>query len=155
MKLHQCNQHISDKIFKYSYSLFQICNMNVCLFIFRILYKSQKLLSVGSSVISAVSLSQDLDLLWNPRRGGAIKMDALVPHDITHKTKINAQVNHISQIKIGHLGYILGLIFLTVLIIIAFNRWCCCTTKRSRRNRAVGRLQRVIQAIATRRVLTI
>ncbi|XP_011504283.1 PREDICTED: membrane-bound transcription factor site-1 protease [Ceratosolen solmsi marchali] len=119
-----------------------------------ILYKSQKLLSVGSSLISAVSLSQDSDLLWNSRRGGAIKLDALIPRDI-HKTKVNAQVDNLSRIKFGHLGYILGLIILTVLIIIAFNRWCCCTTKRSRRNRAVGRLQRVIQAIATRRVLTI
>lgn len=119
--------------------------------IFRILYKSQKLLSIGNSIISAVSVSQDSDPVWNHKRGGGIKID-LDPRDIIHDEERSDQIKNTYWIRIGHLGYILGLVILTGLVILAFNRWCCCTTNRSRRNRAVGKLQRVIQAIAIRRV---
>ncbi|OXU18499.1 hypothetical protein TSAR_005671 [Trichomalopsis sarcophagae] len=113
-----------------------------------ILYKSQKLLSIGNSISSAVSLSQDSDPVWNHKRGGGIKIE-LDPRDDTREEETSDQIKNAYWIV--HLGYILGLVILTGLVILAFNRWCCCTTNRSRRNRVVGKLARVIQAIAMRR----
>ena len=113
------------------------------------------MLSIGNSLISAISTAQDSDPLWNHKRGAGARIDPLTIHDVPNSevTKYDQVNNH--WIKFGHLGYISGFIVILGLIILAFNRWCCCTIRRSRRNRAVGRLQRVIQAIATRKMPTI
>ncbi|XP_046428490.1 membrane-bound transcription factor site-1 protease isoform X2 [Neodiprion fabricii] len=120
------------------------------------LYKSQKLLSVGDSFIVAVPQLQDSDSSWSRRRGGNV--NGAVPHYSGGK---NTDFEEIDE-EIRDTGWwttreqwrlLAGIIALGVAMLCAFSRWGCCTSKRHpRRKRATGRLRRVIQAIATRRV---
>ncbi|XP_012285406.1 membrane-bound transcription factor site-1 protease [Orussus abietinus] len=119
------------------------------------LYKSQKLLSVSDNVIAAVPIPQDSGSSWIRRRGGGVN------NVIRHHSGLN---NVIAGVKMESLendrwfhvnqwGFLAGMILLGGILFYMLNRWGYCIPRRhSRRKRAVGRLRRVIQAIAIRRV---
>nr|XP_050867945.1 membrane-bound transcription factor site-1 protease isoform X2 [Vespula vulgaris] len=115
------------------------------------LYKSQKLLSVGSGIMAANPIPQE-DSLWLKRHIGAS-----VP--FLYNNNLNGVVNNIKQneqdhqVIVNQWYYIVIIIMVCVILFCLLNRWNWLIFRRhSRRKRTVGKLRRVIQAIAMRQV---
>lgn len=118
---------------------------------FRLLYKTQKLLSVGNPLIAGASQPQDSDSLWSHRRRNGI--NPLVPLDnfiYEEDNQLNEDASNVLWTNDQNQKSLLILVILTGIIILIVHQLCC--TKRHRRNRAVGKIQRVIQAITVKRV---
>ncbi|XP_012267422.2 membrane-bound transcription factor site-1 protease [Athalia rosae] len=122
------------------------------------LYKSQKLLSVGEGFIVAVPQLQELDSTWPKRRSGSTNVG--IPQysgggnsDDRNGEEEGRKAERRWWTTREQWRLLAGIIALGIAILCAFSRWGCCTAKRHpRRKRATGRLRRVIQAIAIRRV---
>lgn len=123
---------------------------------FRNLYKPQKLLSIADQLaVGAVPYPEDSDSTWFKRRGGGgLPVIHYEVADVVQTARSN-------QLPIGQghwtdnnrwilIALVIGM---CAIFLYAFNNWLCCNAKRpTRRKRAIGRLRRVIQAIAVRRV---
>ncbi|KAJ8674081.1 hypothetical protein QAD02_005343 [Eretmocerus hayati] len=120
-----------------------------------VLYKSQKLLSIGSALVSVISSAQDIDSLWNHKRGGGVKIDSFRRDDTFLDENVNASED-VQQSDMRIFKFLLGLLTLgAIVVVLVFNKGCCRTAKRSLRNRTIGGLQRVMQIVSTRRVPTV
>lgn len=102
-----------------------------------------------------VPLPQDSDSLWNHRRRNGIKINPLVPldnfiYEEDINNEVNEEVSNILWTNDQNQKSLLILVIITGIIILIVHQLCC--TKRYRRNRTVGKLQRVIQAITVKRV---
>lgn len=116
------------------------------------LYKSQKLLSVGSGIMAANPVSQEQDSLWLKRHIGAS-----VP--FFYNNDLSRGINNMEQNQQDHLVvvnqwyYVVVIVIIGVILFCILNRWNWLIFKRhSRRKRTVGKLRRVIQAIAMRQM---
>ncbi|XP_060826066.1 membrane-bound transcription factor site-1 protease [Bombus pascuorum] len=117
------------------------------------LYKPQKLLSVGDTIVAINPVLQDSSPLWLRRRVGGANIPTLHHADRNNidELKQNDQDNGI--ILTSKWSYMGGIIIVASIFFYLLNRWNCLITKRhSRRKRTVGRLRRVIQTISLRRV---
>ncbi|XP_014212506.1 membrane-bound transcription factor site-1 protease [Copidosoma floridanum] len=113
------------------------------------LYKTQKLPSSGNSLLVAVPTFQDSDPLWNHKRN-KIKIVTIIPYDKIINQHDNDSEDSLYQKKFGYLSYIC-IVMILVALILVINKWHCCTAiNRLRRNRTIGRLQRVMQVITIR-----
>lgn len=118
------------------------------------LYKPQKLLSVGDTIVAINPVLQDSSSLWLKRRVGGANVPTLhhaERNDITADLEQNDEDN--SEIFTSKWSYVAGIIIVGSIILYLLNRWNYLISKRhSRRKRAVSRLRRVIQTISVRRV---
>ncbi|XP_043793205.1 membrane-bound transcription factor site-1 protease [Apis laboriosa] len=117
------------------------------------LYKPQKLLSVGDTIIAINPVLQDSSPLWLRRRVGGANIPTLhhAERNNIDELKQNDQDNSVTFTR--KWNYMAGIIIIGSIFFYLLNRWNCLITKRhSRRKRTVGRLRRVIQTISLRRV---
>ncbi|XP_003696264.1 membrane-bound transcription factor site-1 protease [Apis florea] len=117
------------------------------------LYKPQKLLSIGDTIIAINPVLQDSSPLWLRRRVGGANIPTLhhAEQNNIDELKQNDQDNSVTFTR--KWNYMAGIIIIGSIFFYLLNRWNCLITKRhSRRKRTVGRLRRVIQTISLRRV---
>ncbi|KAK0161115.1 hypothetical protein PV327_009627 [Microctonus hyperodae] len=122
--------------------------------------KSQKIMSVneqiGDAVAAVASLPQDTDHTWLKRRGGGGLHNNLqfdLEPIISHNNKFTRHSDNDEWSYMNQWNFIILIIIILVIIIFLLRNWLFCIGKRStRRKRTIGRLRRVIQAIAIHRV---
>ncbi|XP_031843340.1 membrane-bound transcription factor site-1 protease [Nomia melanderi] len=117
------------------------------------LYKPQKLLSVGNTIVAVNPVLQDTSPLWLRRRVGANipTLHHAERNNIIDELEQSDENN--SELFTSKWSYMAGIIIVGSIALYLLNQWNCLISKRhSRRKRAVGRLRRVIQTISVRRV---
>ncbi|CAK9822443.1 Membrane-bound transcription factor site-1 protease [Anthophora retusa] len=117
------------------------------------LYKPQKLLSVGDTIVAVNPVLQDSSPLWLRRRVGGANIPTLHHERENHIDELKQNDQNNSEIFTSKWSYMAGIIIVGSVFLYLLNRWNCLITKRhSRRKRTVGRLRRVIQTISLRKV---
>ncbi|XP_032675989.1 membrane-bound transcription factor site-1 protease [Odontomachus brunneus] len=119
------------------------------------LYKSHKVLSVSNTMnMGNPVLQEETDALWLKRRVGGASIPTLQNMGVGSVTyDVDRVVEEDKPAIVNQWSFILGIIIVVTFVVYLWNQWTCLVTKRhSRRKRTVGRIRRVIQAIAMRRV---
>ncbi|XP_063990633.1 membrane-bound transcription factor site-1 protease [Diachasmimorpha longicaudata] len=117
------------------------------------LYKPQKLLSIGDYLPAPV-VHQESESTWFKRRngGGNDQTFAVNLEPIDESSGFHEKIKH-RWLYISQWTFMLAVIIICVIMISVIRNWMTCGVKRpSRRKRTMGKLRRVIQAIAVHRV---
>lgn len=125
------------------------------LLFYRNLYKSHKVLSVSNTMnVGSPVLQEETDALWLKRRVGGASIPTLQNMGVGSVAyDVDRVVEEDKPAIVNQWSFILGIIIVVTFVVYLWNQWTCLVTKRhSRRKRTVGRIRRIIQAIAMRRV---
>lgn len=119
-------------------------------------YKPQKLLPVEETISIVNSALQNTDTLWLKRRvGGGASISTLQYFNIdimAYDVKENQEDNEMTQYG---WSYIIIIIIIVIAIGYLLKQWKYVVSKRhSCKKRIVGRIRRVIQTVAVRRIPT-
>ncbi|XP_011314538.1 membrane-bound transcription factor site-1 protease [Fopius arisanus] len=115
------------------------------------LYKPQKLLSIGD-YLPAPLIQQESDSTWFKRRNGGGNGQTVNLEPMEESSELHRKVTQ-RWLYMSQWTFMLALIVICIILISILRNWMHCGTKRpSRRKRAMGKLRRVIQAIAVHRV---
>lgn len=120
----------------------------------RNLYKSHKVLSVSNTANAGNPVPQEeTDALWLKRRVGGASIPTLRNTGVGSAAYDADRVEEDKAAIAGQWSFVLGIMIAVTFVAYLWNQWTRLLTKRhTRRKRAVGRIRRVIQAIAMRRV---
>ncbi|EFN76885.1 membrane-bound transcription factor site-1 protease [Harpegnathos saltator] len=118
------------------------------------LYQSNKVLSVSNTMnIGSPVLHEETDALWLKRRVGGASIPTLQNIGVDNMAYDVEAIEEENSVIVNQWSFILGIIIVVILVVYLWNQWAYLVTKRhSRRKRTVGRIRRLIQAIAMRRV---